>query len=143
MNEQKKITSFEIIIMSIPYLLIIATFILAILQIPSCIRESTATIEETLPVVATVTDKTHYARRCIMFKSGKSSTPMWYPEENFVTISYKDKVNDTVVEDSFDDKELYQLLKEGDLIDVNLVSIYRKKSHKLLEQNLVLLESRE
>ena len=110
-------------------------FILLIVIIMCVVLTSCQTIEkeEKIDVNATVTDMQYHGSYVTMISifNGKTTTliPQTHPARYLVTISYED------VSETFDDKNLYENVKEGDTIQMVLYKGY-DKDNNLIKQTL-------
>ncbi len=91
--------------------------------------------EERISVTATVTDMEYHSLYITMIPvySNKTTTliPQTHPARFLVTITYQN------VSETFDNKELYNQVKEGDTIQMTLSNQY-DTSGKLVKQTLQL-----
>jgi len=62
-----------------------------------------------------------YSRR--IYVSDTSFIQQWFPESNLVTVSYDD------ISATFDNKEVYEIVEEGDTIQVVLHQTYDKNGN--------------
>lgn len=110
-------------------------FILLVVIIMSVALTGCQTIEkeEKIDVNATVTDMQYQSSYVTMMPiyNGKTTTliPQTHPARYLVTISYED------VSETFNDRNLYENVKEGDIIRMVLYKIYDKDDN-LIKQTL-------
>ena len=112
------------------FIILLTAIILFVVFASYCIKIEK---EEKIEVSATVVDMQYEDSYMILTPIiyGKITTfvPRTYPERYLVTISYDD------VSETFDDKELYENVKIGDIIQMILYKGYNKKG-TLIKQTL-------
>lgn len=109
-------------------LLVTIIMCIALISCPTIKRE------EKIEVNATVSDMQYQSsyEEMVPIYNGKTTTlmPQTYPECYLVTISYED------VSETFDSKDLYESVKNGDTLKMILYKGYDKKDN-LIKQTLL------